>query len=180
MQVEETKIPAVKKITHPVHEDDRGYFQEIYHREKALENELEVNFVQDNFSKSCGNVLRGLHYQLNQPQGKLVQAISGKILDVAVDIRRGSPTFGDWVGVQLAEGTGCQLYIPEGFAHGFYTYTDETRVLYKCTGHYDAEDDRGIRWNDPQLDIDWPAEAPILSKKDRELPPLGKAKLFEK
>lgn len=177
MKVEQTGFSGVLKIKHPVYEDERGYFQELYHRDRALQNELNVNFVQDNVSKSRQGVLRGLHYQLHNPQGKLMQPVTGTIYDVAVDIREGSPTFGEWEAVILEEGTGEQLFVPEGFAHGFCVLSEDAHVMYKCTAVYDPEDDRGIRWNDPDLAVDWPVDSPILSEKDSNLSDLTEAEL---
>lgn len=177
MKVQETRLPGVLKVRHPVHEDKRGYFQELYHRHKAVQNTLDVTFVQDNVSKSSQNVLRGLHYQLHNPQGKLIQPITGTIYEVAVDIREGSPTFGEWVSITLEARTGHQFYIPEGFANGFCVLSGEAHVMYKCTDLYDPDDDRGIHWDDPSLAVDWPIDSPVLSEKDSNLPNLHAASL---
>ena len=169
-----TDIAEVVILEPQVFGDDRGFFMETYHREKFTELGLNFTFVQDNLSRSKKNVLRGLHYQLLKPQGKFVMAIRGEIFDVAVDIRRGSPTFGKWVGAVLTEKNKRQIMIPEGFAHGFCVLSDEADVLYKCTGFYDPADDRGIRWSDPDIVIKWPVGDPVLSEKDLRLPPLRK------
>lgn len=168
MQVQHTEIPDVRILEPRVYGDERGYFFEAYNR--AVFSTLldaDPQFVQDNQSRSAHGVLRGLHYQIQQPQGKLVRVLSGEIFDVAVDIRRSSPTFGRWVGVRLSAQNHRQLWVPEGFAHGFYVTSDFAEVLYKTTDFYAPEHERSIQWNDPDLAIDWPIEgAPNLSDKD--------------
>lgn len=168
MQVQHTEIPDVRILEPRVYGDERGYFFEAYNR--AVFSTLldaDPQFVQDNQSRSAHGVLRGLHYQIQQPQGKLVRVLSGEIFDVAVDIRRSSPTFGRWVGVRLSAQNHRQLWVPEGFAHGFYVTSDFAEVLYKTTDFYAPEHERSIQWNDPDLAIDWPIEgAPNLSNKD--------------
>lgn len=153
--------------------DPRGFFLETYHRRKYSEAGLDAVFVQDNHSHSRKNTLRGLHYQLAHPQGKLVWAASGEIFDVAVDIRRGSSTFRKWIGIHLSEANHLQLYIPPGFAHGFCVLSETADLMYKCTDLYDPTDDFGILWNDPDIGIDWPVASPILSPKDAVLPRLS-------
>lgn len=177
METEKTSIPDVQIIHNPVYRDHRGFFQELYRRNEQFGEAIGEEFVQDNFSFSEQNVLRGLHYQLRNPQGKLVQALSGEIYDVAVDIREGSPTFGEWVGERLTGDSGKQLWIPAGFAHGFCVCSESARVFYKCTAFYDPEDDRGIIWNDPELNVDWPVSDPVVSEKDGQLPDLSEAEL---
>jgi len=154
-------------VTPQVYGDDRGFFMETYNREKALELGLPSDFVQDNHSKSSYGVLRGLHYQSPQWQGKLVRVVQGEIFDVAVDIRDGSPTFGKWVGFLLNEDNKQQLYVPQGFAHGFCVTSDTAEVVYKCTSLYKPEQEGSLLWNDPDIGIDWPIETPNLSDKDK-------------
>jgi len=139
---------------------------ESWHKQKFSEQGLSVDFVQDNHSHSTRGVLRGLHYQLQQPQGKLVRVVTGCVFDVAVDIRQGSPSFGQWVGVELSADNRCQLYIPPGFAHGFCVTSDEADFLYKCTSYYSPQDEHGILWNDPDIGIKWPDESFSISEKD--------------
>jgi len=167
-------IEGVTLINPRVFADQRGYFQEKYHRSSFVKAGLDQDFVQDNHSHSRKGVLRGLHYQLNpKPQGKLVSVLRGEIFDVGVDIRKGSPTYGQWVGVILSESNHQLVYIPEGFAHGFVVLSETADVLYKVTHEFDIELDRGILWNDPALQIEWPLEAPLLSEKDQNLPTLS-------
>jgi dTDP-4-dehydrorhamnose 3,5-epimerase len=139
---------------------------ESWHRKKFAELGLDVDFVQDNHSRSAKGVLRGLHYQLQRPQGKLVRVVSGAVFDVAVDIRKGSPTFGHWVGAELSEDNQHQLYVPPGFAHGFCVLSERADFLYKCTDYYVPGDEYGIRWDDPAIGIDWPGRDFVLSAKD--------------
>ena len=167
---EKTSLPGVLLFKPDIFADDRGSFRETFHAAKYRELGLEAVFVQDNFSRSKRDVLRGLHYQLRHPQGKLVAAMQGAIFDVAVDIRVGSPTFGRWMGQVLSDENGFQLFIPAGFAHGFCVLSDIADVLYKCTDYYVREDDCGLRWSDPGLTINWPVKSPILSAKDEQLP----------
>lgn len=173
MQVESTSHPEVLLIRPDVFEDARGFFMESFHARKYAEQGLPGHFVQDNHSRSTRGVLRGLHYQLNQPQGKLVRVVTGEVFDVAVDIRRGSPRFGQWAGVTLSEENRLQLYIPPGFAHGFCTLSEQSDFLYKCTDFYAPGDEHGIAWDDPDIGIDWPAVDYLLSDKDREFPRLA-------
>jgi dTDP-4-dehydrorhamnose 3,5-epimerase len=171
MKAIETSLPGVLIIEPRVFADDRGFFMETYHAAKLLATAgIDAPFVQDNHSGSTAGVLRGLHYQEPTAQGKLVRAVSGSIFDVAVDIRRGSPHFRRWVGVELSAENRRQLWVPPGFAHGFCVLTDWADVLYKCTTLYEGENDRGIIWNDPEIGIDWPVAEPVLSAKDAALP----------
>ena len=166
------EIPDVILIEPDVFGDARGFFTETFHAGRYAAAGIRKPFVQDNYSFSRRGILRGLHFQLRQPQGKLVFVARGEIFDVAVDIRRSSPTFGRWVGRVLSGENHHQMYVPEGFAHGFCVLSDEVEVMYKCTAFYDAADDRGIRWNDPALKIAWPVTQPQLSGKDGQLPHL--------
>jgi dTDP-4-dehydrorhamnose 3,5-epimerase len=157
-------------IEPPSFADNRGFFMETYHKKTYETAGLKKFFVQDNISYSMKNVLRGLHYQLRHPQGKLIYVISGEIFDVAVDIRKGSPTFCQWEGVLLSSENKKQIYIPEGFAHGFVVLSETAYVAYKCTALYTPGDEYGVFWNDPAIGIDWPVDAPILSDKDNRNP----------
>ena len=166
-------LPDVILIEPDLYQDARGSFMETYQAERYGRHGVPSRFIQDNLSYSaCRGVLRGLHYQLGQPQGKLVWVVQGEVFDVAVDIRRGSSTFGKWVGVTLSSEKHRQLYIPEGFAHGFCVTSETAVCLYKCTDYYAPTEERGIRWNDPLLKITWPVSAPLLSEKDRVYPTL--------
>ena len=171
MNVTPTAIPDVLVIEPKVFGDARGFFLESWNERAFAAAGIGARFVQDNHSRSGRNVLRGLHYQLRQAQGKLVRVVAGEIYDVAVDIRRGSPTFGRWVGVTLSGQNFRQLYIPPGFAHGFCVLSEEVDVEYKCTEFYDASDEVGIAWDDPELAIEWPVAADdvVLSDKDQRL-----------
>ena len=173
MIVKNTLLDGVKIITPTVFEDERGYFFESYKAPIFKNNDLPINFVQDNEVKSTKGVLRGLHYQFNRPQGKLVRVVSGSILDVAVDIRKGSPTFGQSEIVHLTAENNKMLYIPEGFAHGYLVTSSESIVVYKCTDIYDPNDQFGIIWNDETIGVDWTYDSPILSEKDLMLPALN-------
>jgi dTDP-4-dehydrorhamnose 3,5-epimerase len=173
MQVEATSHPEVLLVYPDVFEDPRGFFMETYHARKYAEQGLPGHFVQDNHSRSTRGVLRGLHYQLTHPQGKLVRVVAGEVFDVAVDIRRGSPYFGQWVGVTLSAENRLQLYIPPGFAHGFCTLSEEADFLYKCTDFYAPGDEYGIAWDDPEIGIDWPAMEYLLSDMDSDNPRLA-------
>ena len=166
MKVEKTKLEGVLLVTPEVFGDERGFFMETYNREKASKLGLPTEFVQDNHSKSSKGVLRGLHYQRPQWQGKLVRVLQGEIFDVAVDIREGSPTYGQWVGAMLNDENKQQLYVPEGFAHGFVVTSDTAEVIYKCTSLYAPSQEGSILWNDPDIGIDWPIDEPLLSAKD--------------
>tara|TARA_B100000886_G_scaffold302649_1_gene232812 strand:+ start:46 stop:591 length:546 start_codon:yes stop_codon:yes gene_type:complete len=165
-------------ITPRAFQDARGYFMETYKRSEFVDNGLDDAFVQDNFSHSVRGVLRGLHFQkAPEAQAKLVKVVRGAIFDVAVDIRRDSPTFGQWQGVSLTEENGHMFYIPAGFAHGFCVLSEEVDFTYKVSAEYAPALDRGVRWNDPAIGIDWPMETPLLSEKDEALPLLETADL---
>ncbi len=168
-----TAIPAVLVIEPDVFRDGRGYFLETYHAGKYREGGIEGLFVQDNHSRSVQGTLRGLHLQLRHPQGKLIRVIEGEIYDVAVDVRRGSPTFGAFVAVVLSADNFLQCYVPPGFAHGFCVTTPVAQVEYKCTDIYDPASEIGIAWNDPAIAIPWPLSDPILSDRDRRHPRLA-------
>ncbi len=170
-----TKIPDVLILEPQVFHDSRGYFMESFHQKKYSEIGIPSIFVQDNLSHSVQRTLRGLHYQLKNPQAKLIMVLQGTIFDVVVDIRLGSPTFGQWVGETLSDENKRQIYVPEGFAHGFCVLSEEAEVLYKCSRFYDPTDDRGILWSDPNLAIHWPINDPILSNKDKDHPTLEEA-----
>ncbi len=167
------EIPDVILVEPDVFGDARGYFQETYHAGKYAAAGIPGPFLQDNFSFSRRGVLRGLHFQLRQPQGKLVMVARGEVFDVAVDVRRSSPTFGRWVGRTLNDQNHHQMWIPPGFAHGFCVLSEVVEFLYKCTQLYDPADDRGIAWNDPALGIRWPLADPALSAKDLKQPLLA-------
>jgi dTDP-4-dehydrorhamnose 3,5-epimerase len=171
MRAVPTELPGVLLVEPDVFADSRGFFLETYHSEKYGAVGIGP-FVQDNHSRSAGGTLRGLHLQLNRPQGKLVRVIEGEIFDVAVDVRRGSPTFGRWAAISLSAGNFRQCYIPPGFAHGFCVVTPIAQVEYKCTDLYDPASELGIAWNDPALGIAWPVRDPILSDRDRRNPTL--------
>lgn len=173
MRFLETELPGVVVIEPDVHKDARGFFLETYHARKYGDGRILGPFVQDNHSHSKKGTLRGLHAQLRHPQGKLVRAVAGEMFDVAVDVRRGSPAFGRWVGVTLSGLNFKQLYIPPGFAHGFCVLSDEVDVEYKCTDFYDPADEITVLWNDPEIGIAWPIAAPALSRKDAEARPLA-------
>jgi dTDP-4-dehydrorhamnose 3,5-epimerase len=167
MKVKKTSISDCVIIEPEVFGDNRGFFYESYHLEKYNQYAgIDISFVQDNFSRSQQNVLRGLHYQKTKPQGKLVKVVLGEVFDVAVDIRKNSPTYGHWEGVILSEDNKKQFWIPPGFAHGFLVLSDIADFEYKCTDFYDPSDEGSIIWNDPDLKIDWPIHNPILSEKD--------------
>ena len=168
-----TELAGVIVIELEVHRDARGYFVETYHAQKFHAGGIEGPFVQDNHSRSMAGTVRGLHLQLRHPQGKLIRAVEGEIYDVAVDVRRGSPTFGRWVGVMLSADNFKQCYVPPGFAHGFAVVSPIAQVEYKCTDLYDPASELGIAWNDPALAIRWPVERPFLSERDHQHPPLA-------
>lgn len=180
MKITPTAIPDVLVIEPKVFGDERGFFFESFNQAK-FESFIgrQVNFVQDNHSKSVKNVLRGLHYQIQQPQGKLVRVVQGEVFDVAVDIRKSSPTFGKWVGEVLSADNKKQLWVPEGFAHGFVVLSEAAEVLYKTTDYYAPEHERSILWNDLTIDIKWPINGePILSAKDQQAKILATAEHF--
>ncbi|EGR0800275.1 dTDP-4-dehydrorhamnose 3,5-epimerase [Vibrio alginolyticus] len=173
MRVINTEIPDVKIIEPEVFGDQRGFFMETWQQKKFedLVTGRPTQFVQDNHSKSKKGILRGLHYQTENTQGKLVRVVKGEVFDVAVDIRVGSPTFGKWVGVFLSETNKHQLWIPEGFAHGFYVTSDEAEFVYKCTDYYNPSAEHSIIWNDKNIGIKWPlSQPPVLSNKDASAP----------
>ena len=181
MQFLTTLIPDVILVEVPKFGDHRGFFMETYQAKKFNDAGIAVKFIQDNHTFSQKNIIRGLHYQLKFPQGKLIRCIQGEILDIAVDIRKSSSTFGKWVGEILSSKNARQLYVPPGFAHGYVVYSDHAEVEYKCTDIYHPEDDYGILWNDPKMGIEWGVEHPILSGKDKQQPLLKdvKEKLFK-
>ena len=166
MKVEKCKLDGVLLVTPQVFGDDRGFFMETYNQQKFADLGLPTTFVQDNHSKSSKGVLRGLHYQSPMWQGKLVRVVQGEIFDVAVDIRAASPTFGQWVGFTLNDENKQQLYVPEGFAHGFVVTSDTAEVVYKCTNLYEPAQEGSVLWNDPDIGIEWPVDEPLLSQKD--------------
>jgi dTDP-4-dehydrorhamnose 3,5-epimerase len=170
MKLNETALPGVLEIELEALGDERGFFMESWNQQRYTEMGLAARFVQDSISRSQYGVLRGLHFQNLNPQGKLVYVLHGEVFDVAVDIRRGSPTFGRWVGMSLSSENKRQLYIPEGFAHGFCVMSESALVSYKFTGFYNPKTQGRIRWNDPDIGIDWPLETPSLSPKDRDAP----------
>jgi dTDP-4-dehydrorhamnose 3,5-epimerase len=173
VKVSPTGLFGVLLVEPEVFQDARGFFLETYHREKYAAAGIDATFVQDNHSHSARHTLRGLHAQRSRAQGKLVRAVSGEMFDVAVDIRVGSPSFGRWTGAVLSGTNFRQLYIPPGFAHGFCVLSDEVDVEYKCTDLYVPGDEITVAWNDPEIGIDWPVRAPILSAKDKDAPPLS-------
>lgn len=168
MEVDSLEIPDVKLIKPRVFPDERGFFQQCYHAEQYREVGIDVEFVQDNWSRSKKGVLRGLHYQLEYGQDKLLYVAKGEVFDVAVDIRRGSPTFGQWVGARLSSDNHNQLFVPKGFAHGFCVLSEEVDFFYKCSDFYAPRDEYAIRWNDPDIGIDWPDLDMIISAKDQK------------
>jgi dTDP-4-dehydrorhamnose 3,5-epimerase len=180
MKAVRTEIPDVLILEPRVFPDERGFFLEAWNaRAFRSELKLEVQFVQDNHSRSTQGVLRGLHYQISQPQGKLVRVVRGSIFDVAVDLRKSSPTFGRWVGYELSEDNHRQLWIPAGFAHGFFVLSEIADVLYKATDYYVPEYERCLLWNDPKIAIDWPLDCePTLSAKDKSGLAFDKAEIF--
>jgi len=180
MNVEQTALPGVLLITAKVFGDDRGSFFESFNLRRMAEAGLPSHWVQDNFSISKKNVLRGIHYQLTQPQGKLVSAVYGTVLDVAVDLRKSSPTFGQHVGVELSGGSGTMLWIPEGFGHAFLVLSQSAGFAYKVTDYYSPQGERTIAWNDPDLAIPWPVkpDEAVVSEKDAMGRPLRDAEVF--
>jgi dTDP-4-dehydrorhamnose 3,5-epimerase len=180
MRFTRTAIPGVVVIEPAVHRDQRGFLKETWHAEKFRHAGLELRFVQDNHSGSVANTLRGLHYQIEHPQGKLVRVTRGEVFDVAVDLRRSSTTFGRWVGVTLSAENHLQLWVPPGFAHGYYVMGDGAEVVYKCTDVYSAEHERTLRWDDPAVGVSWPLVGgpPLTSAKDAAGLPLAAAPTF--
>lgn len=176
MKFTRLEIPDVILVEPDIFGDARGFFTETFHAAKYAAGGIDRAFVQDNFSFSRRGILRGLHYQLTKPQAKLVYVVHGEVFDVAVDIRRGSPTFGQWCGRVLSAENHHQMFVPEGFAHGFCVTSETASFLYKCSALYDPADERGIAWNDPEIGIPWPIAEPLLSARDQRLPRLRDAK----
>jgi len=172
MKVIETKLPGVLIIEPTVFGDTRGFFKETYQAQRYRDAGIEYEFVQDNHSRSQKGVLRGLHFQITKPQGKLVSCSQGAVFDVAVDVDPASVTFGQYVGIELTEDNHRQFWVPPGYAHGFCVLTDTADFQYKCTDYYDPSDEGGLIWNDPDVAIEWPIEQPLLSDKDAKLPTL--------
>ena len=166
MHIAETALPGVLIVQPDVHRDARGYFAEVFHEEQFRTFGLPSRFVQDNQSRSLYGTLRGLHWQWRHPQAKLVRVVSGEVFDVAVDIRRGSPTFGRWVGFRVSADDFWQVFVPEGFAHGVCVLSESAEVHYKCTDFYDPDGESGLMWNDPSIGIEWPIAQPVLSPRD--------------
>lgn len=173
MKITPTRLRDVLIIEPQLFSDRRGYFMEAYQKRRYAAQGIEQDFVQDNLSFSAHRTLRGLHFQFRQAQSKLIQVLQGEIFDVAVDIRRGSPTFGQSIGLPLSAEKPCQLYIPRGFAHGFCVVSETALIIYKCSDYYLPLEEGGICWNDPDLNIDWPIRDPILSDKDGRFPRLS-------
>ena len=186
MKFTPTKIPQVILIEPAVFGDNRGFFMETWQRKTFAENGIDYDFVQDNHSKSSHGILRGLHYQIEQTQGKLVRVVEGAVFDVAVDMRKSSATFGQWVGLELSAENKKMLWVPPGFAHGFYVMSESAEFVYKCTDYYSPEHERSVLWNDKDLAIDWPLvsnknsneKTPILSDKDAQAPSFKNAETF--
>lgn len=179
MKFQRTELPDVVLIEPTIFRDDRGFFMETYHRQRFVEGGIDAVFVQDNLSRSTRGTVRGLHFQIQQAQGKLVHVLAGEIFDVAVDLRRSSPTFGRWVGVTLSENNRRAVYIPPGFAHGFCVVSETADVFYKCTDFYAPQHERTLLWNDPVVGVDWPVPGePILSEKDRHGQPLSDVECY--
>ena len=170
MRFVETAIPGVVLVEPTVLRDERGFFVETYHEPRYREHGIPERFVQDNHSKSAKGILRGLHAQSPNPQGKLLRCIEGRVWDVAVDVRVGSPSFGKHAGFELSADNHHQLYVPPGLLHGFCVLSDSAQIEYKCTAVYDPAADFGVRWNDPELAVAWPIDAPVLSEKDAKAP----------
>jgi len=181
MEYTQLNIPDIILIQPRVFGDHRGFFMETFRDDEFRKNVTDVTFIQDNYSKSTQRILRGLHYQIKQPQGKLVRVISGEVFDVAVDIRKSSPFFGKWTGETLSAENKKMLWVPPGFAHGFYVLSNEAEFTYKCTDYYAPEHERCILWNDPSIAIEWPiitGLSPVLSKKDEDGLTLENAEVF--
>ena len=173
MKVESLKIPGMILITLKKHGDDRGFFMETYRESLFARFGIHEKFVQDSRSLSKKNILRGMHYQIKKPQGHMVSVMRGKIFDVGVDLRKNSPTFGQWCGVELSAENPQQLFLPPGVAHGFCTLDDENEIYYKCTDYYNAEDEGGLLWCDPTINIQWPLANPITNARDNAFPALS-------
>lgn len=181
MKFVETSLPGPVKIIPAVHEDARGFFMETWQAKQFSDAGIDAEFLQDNFSRSSKGTLRGLHYQIKQPQGKLVRVVSGEVFDVAVDLRKSSPTFGQWIAEILSAENKHQLWVPPGFGHGFLVLSDTAEFEYKCTDYYAPEFERSIRWDDPDIGIEWPlatGEQPELSARDRAAPRLKNAETY--
>ena len=172
MNIITTSLEDVLIIEPRIFKDNRGFFMETYNQNKYQKSGINRLFIQDNLSYSVRGTLRGLHFQINHPQAKLVQVITGEIFDVAVDIRKDSPTFGKWTGVVLSDQNKRQMFIPEGFAHGFCVISETAHFLYKCSDFYAPDDEGGIIWSDPDIGIDWPVKNPVISEKDKHHPRL--------
>ena len=182
MEFQETRLPGVILITPTVFPDERGFFMETWQQQRFSEAGIDAQFVQDNFSRSTRGTLRGLHYQIAHSQGKLLRVVRGEVFDVAVDLRRSSPTFAQWFGVILSAGNKQSLWIPPEFGHGFLVLSDEAEFEYKCTDFYAPEHERAIRWDDPDIAISWPLDTlgqPLLSAKDSAAPSLKDAEVFQ-
>lgn len=174
MKVFPTDLDGVLVIEPQVHRDERGFFAETYHAARYAAAGIGATFVQDNHSRSVKHTLRGLHAQLERPQAKLLRVLRGRIFDVVVDVRVGSPTFKRWVGVELSDENFRQIFVPIGFAHGFCVLSDVAEVEYKCSDVYQAGDELGLAWNDPEIGVAWPVKDPLLSPKDRDGKPLAR------
>lgn len=181
MQLQTTALSGVLILTPTVYSDDRGFFYESFNNRRFEElTGISTSFVQDNHSRSVRHVIRGLHYQINPPQGKLIRAISGEVLDIVVDLRKHSPTFGQWLSTRLSVANQHQLWVPPGFAHGFMVISDVAELIYKTTDYWNPESERSIRWDDPDLAIAWPLQgAPILSDKDKNGTAFADAEVYE-
>ena len=182
MEIKSTKLPGVMLVEPKVFEDERGFFFECYHKRLFDKNKITLEYVQDNHSRSKQGTLRGLHYQIRQPQGKLIRVIIGEIYDVAIDLRKSSSAFGEWMGLYLSAANRKQLYIPPGFAHGFYVVSEWAEVLYKATDYYAPQWERTLLWNDVQLNVSWPlleGKPPLLSPKDAAGTPFDQAEVYE-
>lgn len=181
MKFEHTTLPGIVRIVPTIHEDSRGYFMENWQRRKLAEAGIDASFVQENYSFSTRGTLRGLHYQIQKPQGRLVRVIHGSVFDVSVDLRASSRHFGHWFGEILSAENNHQLWVPPGFAHGFLVLSDTAGFQYNCTEHYESDMDRSIQWNDPDIRIEWPLaadEEPNLSEKDATAPALADAEVY--
>ncbi len=178
MKVTECRLAGVKIIEPRVFQDNRGFFLESYNRSEYSKYGIDQDFVQDNHSKSVKNTLRGLHYQINPGQDKIVRVIAGEVFDVVVDIRRNSPTYGQWEGFILSAENKLLIYVPKGFAHGFCVLSDSAEFVYKCSEYWSPKDERGIIWNDPDINVQWPVADPILSAKDLKNLPLKELEPF--
>lgn len=178
MDIRSTPLAGLFVLTPELRRDARGFFVESYNRQTLERHSITTTFVQDNHSHSVQNTVRGMHYQLNPGQVKLVRVVQGAIWDVVVDLRHDSPTFGQWYGETLTAENFVQLYVPVGFAHGFCVLSDSADLLYKCSSHYDPATERGLAWNDPTVAIPWPVTDPVLSERDQRQPSLGEAETF--